>query len=81
MGDAAYKLDHIKRGLCRDCSGKAVAGSRFCQLHREQYRLRRQYQIQTRLRAGLCRDCGKPLNDYDAPVTCINCAAGLRRIR
>ena len=28
-----YRLSHIKKGLCTDCSKKAVVGKKKCQYH------------------------------------------------
>lgn len=88
MGDQEYKQNHKKKGLCTQCSRKAVPGKTRCRWHlytgqlaaRKYYGLNRDKHIQ-RVRAkraryikeGRCYMCGAPLHKEDNKL-CINCS-------
>lgn len=89
MGDAAYKQRHREQELCISCARKAEYKI-YCLLHywkqlicarnsRHRIRVRdRQVQDDRRKRykeGGMCRDCGKPLREFEG-IVCTNCKTG-----
>jgi RNA polymerase subunit RPABC4/transcription elongation factor Spt4 len=74
MGNNAYKINHMRSGLCRDCSRLAVVGRKSCQVHLEHGKVRRRKEYLTRKENHLCGTCGNPQLEEDSVyVRCINC--------
>lgn len=75
----AYKIRHVKLGLCSYCSQPAYRNHRLCLRHKENDRLRskrkRKYRYNLLKYQGKCCHCGSLLDeDMDSGmVTCLTC--------
>jgi len=95
MGDNAYKQDHTRRGICVECSDRAITGhlrcgkhlyhrrfsqARYKMTHKEYYTDKNKSNKTRYKQEGRCRSCGLML-DPDADTGCVTCVNCRERVR
>ena len=90
MGNSLYKQRHREKGLCNDCSRKALPGQTRCKIHLLHHRVWKEDPYKHKMRNlkmkedweknNLCSACGGPLDDEDFK-TCMNCRQHVHRPR
>jgi len=88
MGNNLYKQRHREKGLCVDCSRKALPGQIRCKVHLLHHRDWKEDRFKNKVRKikfkkyweknNLCNHCGAPLEDTKYK-TCMNCRQRVHR--
>jgi|SRR6185437_3982644 len=66
---------HRDKGLCLDCTSKALFGRRFCSVHLAKARTKAKQEYDWRIANGVCVSCGIPKEEKRSETKCIACAS------
>lgn len=65
---------HRNKGLCLECTRRAVPNRCFCVFHLMKARRKARKEYEWRVSNGICVKCGIPIEEARKGVNCVSCA-------